>query len=159
MDNIQILKEAQIVFFEALLEGYAGKTKSIKKITSPNGYKTLTFSKGDFTVLDMYCVTPYSDCSCGTTTIFYKDKPVWWMSYGGEYPKKVILFLKKVLRQSYEVGEFNGCRGRKNVCFGSYLYMNHFVGDFSFFQGEEKIFEEKKGEHLGHHRYFGMSLI
>lgn len=165
-----ILEGAQKVFFEAMLDGYAGgeNPKSTKTIWH-DGYTTITFINGDFKVVDHYCTTRHSDKSAGTTTIFHSENciwvPVWWMSYGGHYPKAVIPLLKAAMRANYERGVFNGGRGPSSfpVPTGQekVVYTNHFYGDFASFNGEEFIssFKPNKVGRIGFHKYFGMSLL
>lgn len=163
----EILNGAREMFFAAMLAGYASEKINLAKISAKilgkDGYKTITFLSGNYKVVDRYCVTPLSDFSAGTTTIFHRFRfkgrwiPVWWMSYSGHYPKEVIPFLKVALKQSYEKGEFAGGRGPKTLQFvkgKSDLYENHWVGDFHSFDGCESI-----NCNAGFHKYFGMALI
>jgi len=128
------------VFFEAMMDGYAGgKLRRSVKTLSPDGYKTIEFHMGDYKVIDRYCVTPHSDFSAGTTTIFHLGVPVWWMTYGGRYSAAVIPFLKKALYQAYRKNEFNGGRGPGCFSEKELVYAN-FVAErstFGAFSGEE----------------------
>lgn len=157
-----ILDQAQEVFFEAMMDGYAGNLENSTKTVDSEGYKTITFVHGDFKVVDRYCVTPNSDFSAGTTTIFYKPEdrwtPVWWMSYGGRYPFYLIHFLKSALRATYEKKEFCGGRGPKFFRGFGESYENNWEGDFYFFSGKEEI-HTCLGRGMGGHQYFGMALI
>jgi hypothetical protein len=170
-----ILGVAEEIFFVAMLDGYAGDKKNSVKTVDEDGYKIITFVAGIYKVVDRYCVTPISNFSAGTTTIFYRPSeihqwmPVWWMSYAGNYPKKVIPFLKTALKQAYEMGEFIGGRGLVDPFIDkehSLIYENdvrsYSGGHFEYFGGEEKIsvFKNfKVGEVLGFHKFFGMALI
>ena len=116
--KMKILEGAQKAFFEAMLDGYAGgDNRKSAKVKGEDGYTTITYTSkdGECKVVDRYCTTPLSDKSCGTTTIFYENGsvwvPVWWMSYGGRYPKRVIPFLKESLKWAYEMRDFCGGRG------------------------------------------------
>jgi hypothetical protein len=143
------------VFFKAILAGYAGDGSGVKKEKSPDGYKTLIYEEGKFRVADRYCVTPHSDKSAGTTTIFFEGQPIWWMSYGGEYHKSEIPLLKEALSKAYHEQTF--CGGRGPETFGD-LYFNRFRGNFESFSGTEVI-NSPRGNVLGYHHYLGMSLI
>ncbi|MEK7200530.1 MAG: hypothetical protein AAB672_00135 [Patescibacteria group bacterium] len=165
----QILKEAQEVFFEAMLDGYCGERKHSTKTSTPDGRKVITFVKGDFTVIDEYRVTPHSDKSAGTTSILFKGDLVWWMSYGGHYLKYTIPLLKAIMKANYERGVFNGGRGPENVrckdvnlmnvVYDATEYTNVGTGDFSLFKGREEIFDLTFSRSLGFHIYFGMSML
>ena len=46
----ELLKQAEQVFFDAMLDGYAGERKHSTKVVSHDGNKkTMRFTKGDFT--------------------------------------------------------------------------------------------------------------
>lgn len=178
-ERASILHRAKEVFFKAMLAGYAGDGSGVNKEKTPDGYRTLTYKEGEFMVVDRYCVTPHSKRSAGTTTIFYEDRAIWWMSYGGWYNDEVIPFLKESLAVAYRRRSFNGGRGpnnrhdkgrRKKV-----YYVNHvnrvsqhtvkclWSSGFEGFCGREEIADYSRSVTeptvLGVHRYFGMSLI
>jgi hypothetical protein len=156
----EVLEGAKQAFFKAMMDGYAGDRKNSIKTTTPDGYKTIEFTDGEFKVVDRYCITPDSDHSAGTTTIFFKNVPVWWMSYGRRYPKNTISFLKEALKKAYGVGEFCGGRGPDFFTKDSLQYHNAWAGDFSRFQGGEEVFARLMvSELVGFHKYFGMSLL
>lgn len=176
IEKSQILERAKEVFFKAMLDGYAGDKKMSTNTISPDGYKTIEFIDGEFRVVDRYCITPLSDYSAGTTTIFFKGSdeswvPVWWMSYGGVYPKGAIQFLKMALQKAYVTEQFCGGRGLEN--FQSKIsvdgfqvtleYRNVFEGNFVDFEGVEEILQIPlpgyEPEKIGYHEYSGMSLL
>ena len=176
MDTQWVLENAKKVFFKAMLDGYFGECKNSVKSTSNDGNtKIITFTEGDFRVVDEYHTTPSSEKSAGTTTIFYRGAAVWWMAYGGEYPGRVIPFLKEVLRTTYENGIFNKGRGPESYSGGkrddtiwlTYRCIGQISGWHSFhkFEGLETITEIKGvgpsqvRNELGHHYCMGMSLI
>lgn len=165
----EILEGAKQAFFKAMRVGYASNSKRVKKERTPDGYKTITFTDGDYTVIDRYCVTPRSDYSAGTTTILFKGAPVWWMSYCGFYDKDVIPFLKRALAKTYRRNEFNGGRGPESYKDRTHKFeYSNSDGydwercDFSNFKGKEEIWEKTSlstGVQRGFHKYFGHSLI
>lgn len=168
----RILKLAEEIFFKAMLAGYASDAGNIEKEETLDGYKTLTFEEGEWKVVDRYCVTPFSDSSVGTTTIFYQGKAVWWMAYGGSYPKSVIPFLKESLRQTYQQSVFIGGRGPDRFVDSDenprFIYLNETKGlvtlndqSFESFQGKETVIEisSSSSRCIGWHKYWGMSLI
>jgi hypothetical protein len=168
-DRAVVLDGAKQAFFAALLAGYANDgivpVAGLVKTKTPDGYKTIEFTTGDYKVVDRYCTTPHSSYSAGTTTISWKDAPVWWMSYGGYYDKEAtIIFLKRVLRSTYELRVFMGGRGPENCTDVSadMTYSNNVdpnFHDFERFQGWEEIRDELTGRCLGYHEYMGMSLV
>jgi hypothetical protein len=156
-----ILGGAREAFFKAMLDGYAGDQKKSAKTVSSDGYKTIEFPIGDYLVVDRYCTTSCSDFSAGTTTIFFRGSAVWWMSYAGRYPEKVIPFLKEVLRKAYEEEIFFGGRGRDSSNNEAFVYSNQETEgwDFTRFKGREEISDIKTTKRLGFHEYLGMALI
>jgi len=159
MNRETVLKGAKMAFFAALLAGYAGNSKGLKKKKTPDGYKTITFVSGDFKVVDRYCTTPHSNSSAGTTTIFFQNKPVWWMSYSGYYEDEAILFLKQALARTYRRRIFLGGRGL-GFSTDNMIYVNHVGTDkFERFDGWESIIEIGTWRKLGYHKYSGISLI
>lgn len=158
-DKRIILREASEAFFMAMMAGYAGDGTGSIKTASPDGCeKTIEFTTGDFKVIDRYCVTPHSTYSAGTTTIFFKNIPVWWMAYGGFYSEQVIPFLKEALGQTYKAGLFSGGRGPKFHRSEKLIYQNFEVGGFERFKGREEIRKRMTSQLLGYHEYFGMAL-
>ncbi|MDO8565172.1 MAG: DUF5680 domain-containing protein [bacterium] len=149
-------------FFTAMQQGYAGGTGPKTKVLDMPGYKEIRYADGDFLLVDRWCVNPDSEKSAGTTTIWYQEKPVWLMGYGGVYPKVVIPFLKQALRFQYcKDGHFLGGRGPKLVTdrVAGQIYMNRPVqNDFDRFNGREEIVDMSTGA-VGYHDYWGMSLL
>lgn len=162
------LEEVRAFFFRGMLNGYVSGSRTITRIPEMPGYKLAPFRHGDFYLLDMWSKTEDSDRSSGMTNIWYRDKLVWEMQYGGHYPEEAIPFLKEVLRQAYESGNFYGGRGprRHEDKSGIFLYTNEpwkfwRFGDFARFKGHEEI--HRRGpdgyELIGHHDYTGMSIL
>ena len=156
------LDGALAAFFVVMLAGYAGGDRAVglrvlvKK--EKNKHKVTAYFDG-YKIEDKWNTFPNSQCSEGVTTIYYNDSPIWRMHYGGNYPEKVIPFLKKMLASSYNVRSFRGGRGpfvRSNT---EYEYHNNPLGDFYRFSGQEKILDFKSKKLLGYHDYFGMALI
>ncbi len=161
MTREEILAGAYKCFFEAMKKGWAAGVKAVPVPGMP-GYKEIEFQMGDFRLLDRYCVSDAG--SAGTKTIWYQDKPVWFMSYGGHYPKEVIPFLKHALMLNYECCQFNGGRGpksfREHHLYPDMIYQNNanFGSTFEGFKGVEIVIAVGRPP-LGQHEYFGMALI
>lgn len=170
-----VLKRAQKVFFKAMLAGYFGDGSDTTKTKTADGETIITYVSidGDFRVVDRYYTRPDSDCSAGTTTIFYQNLPTWWMSYSGEYPADIIPFLKEAVGSNYQKGIFNLGRGPSEYRNGDLHYhcRSNNPGTnntFDCFSGQEVVvrFEINKEtglrtivKGLGFHRFIGMSLI
>jgi len=160
MDSVT-LAEVQAFFFKAMVGGWAVGGQKIKIADMP-GYKAIPFRDGDLYLLDRYCVVPNSTKSAGTTTIWYKDVPVWVMNYGGSYEESAIKFLKSMLRMAYDSGIFCGGRGSRlgTDSLRDLVYFNRpRLNDFAKFDGMEQIFNTRTGSCLGYHEYWGMSLL
>jgi len=153
------MQAVQNVFFEAMASGWA---KDVKKIRIPEfpGSKAIPFVLGDFSVLDCYLVSPYSDKSVGTTTIWYENQPIWIMHYGGWYVDVAIPFLKTCLHRAYiDERRFYGGRGPAFVRGELFTYVNRIERNhFDSFAGEERIFDLNE-QCFGYHWYRGMSLL
>lgn len=173
MHNTKIditLEQIERIFFAAMRRGYAGKEKVEKQeIPVLPGYKCIPFVSENFTVLDAWCDTSLNDTSAGFTTIWFRDIPVWTMSYSGFYASKYIAFLKLALRQTYEKSACVGCRGPAAFSHPYYpdlTYINRvdegrdmFGSLFANFAGIEYIYDTDGGKRAGYHRYQGMSML
>lgn len=165
------------VFFAAMQNGYAGgATKST--ISELPSSKVIRYKHDDFEVVDCYFTTPHSYYSFGTTTIYYRGNAVWMMQYRGQYPKDIISFLKRALRQTYEKSEFVGGRGPKGYVegkkgdersfydesgSGGLWYQNSVPSncDWRRFSGNEQVYHvDYRGTNLkGWHEYDGLLLV
>jgi len=156
------LSHIEALFFTAMKAGYATEGTPKTKVVDMPGYKEIRYEDGDFLLVDRWCVNPDSEKSAGTTTIWYQNKPIWFMSYGGKYPEGMIHFLKSALRMQYcKDGHFLGGRGPRLVTdrVAGRTYRNRPVeNDFGRFSGREEIVDLHTGA-VGYHDYWGMSLI
>ncbi len=156
MDNRQI----QAFFFKAMSAGWAANGKETATDNNAPGYKLISFSDGDYRLVDRYCVNSESSKSAGTTTIWFKDIPVWIMNYGGFYDESAITCLKRALEKTYSAGDFVGGRGPSIYTDGSLTYTNKpRLNDFNKFEGCEEIVDTESKKLLGFHEYWGMSLL
>ena len=160
-----VVDVAQTVFFEAMLRGWAGGVRAVDAVGEP-GYKQIVYKTGEFRVVDCYGVSSSTGKSAGTTKIWFRDHPVWFMGYGGFYRKEDIPFLKDVLVETYKNGLFRGGRGFSE-CRGvagrgeGLFYTNDVNVNSSFldFRGKERITSITEARLVGHHEYWGMALI
>lgn len=155
------LTQVEEFFFRAMVAGWAVGGQKIRIPDLP-GYKAMPFEEGDWRLLDLYCVTPHSPMSAGTTTIWFQGAPVWVMNYGGFYEQSAIPFLKRALHLAYEAHHFVGGRGPRVFVEIPlvFVYMNYpRLKDFAKFEGHEEIFSAETGDSVGFHDYSGMSLL
>lgn len=151
------LQSIQNKFFDAMVQGWVCNTDA-KKIEVPEfpGSKAIPYEHGPFRVLACYMTN--FNFSTGTTTIWFRGKPVWVMHYGGWYEKEAIPFLKRCLSRAYAERRFYGGRGPVFVRDDRFTYINRIErNNLRDFAGEEKIFDLSE-KCLGYHWYRGMSL-
>lgn len=149
-------EKTQAFFLKAMAEGYARDAEKTTVAELP-GSRVIIFAEGDFSLKDIYYVGDNGK-SAGTTTIWHRGVPVWFMSYGGRYEKVVIPFLKKCLLSTYSEPRFWGGRGPHHMREGDLIYTNVTGrGSFSGFSGGERIYDIHDHLH-GCHWYHGMLL-
>ena len=123
-------------------------------------HKCIEFRQGSFFLLDRYCVSPDSNKSAGTITIWHKDVPVWLMNYGGWYDKCAIPVVKEALMRAYEEKMFFGGRGWNMHKKNGIIYVNiPEKNAFPDFSGSEQAVELETSRLLGYHDYWGITLI
>lgn len=166
-DKTCILKQAKNAFIKAMLAGYISDSadKKVIRISSRNGAEQMfTYEDEEMKVVDHRLIAQTSRFFVGTTTVFIDDVPIWWMSFGGRYPKEITDFLKRALKAQYESGSFRGGRGSIRYSDNEFTYSNTLDGiensDLSLenFSGREEI-TDKDGNVLGFLNYSGMSLL
>lgn len=166
MLNSLLIETIKKVFFSGMLKGYAGTCQKTEIPGLPGSrFITSTYEIGGhvFVFTDMYYVTKLSDFSYGITAISYDGDPVWCMTYGGMYPKEVIPFLKDVLKDNYERGNFNGGRGHYYCSnpekYPNLVYQNERSHYFDKFSGHEEIRNVRGGYLVGYHDYHGSLML
>ena len=143
MDNTELVKFLK----EANLSGY-GSGKGAVPSSRPQS-KDLKYEKGDFIFHDSYFG---GENFIGTEIIYYKNKPVWGMSYYGwtppceKSPDQVFGFLRRVLLM--DTGDIIPVRGPRLVVDGGFKYENFVTGDMDNFQGNEHILYNGKAAHI-----------
>lgn len=151
------------LYFEASEHGWITSESVKHKMPELPGNKVIAYEKGAFVVGDSYYTQAGPEGhSYGLTQIIYKSVPVWYMAYHGIYPKKVINFLKRALRDAYDSRLFLGGRGPYHYNEGTRMYLNHVdreLATFEHFKGSEEIRERETGELLGWHAYEGRLLF
>ena len=121
------IKEAELVFFKAMQEGWAAGAKEVTNQITP-GFKVIVWEDGDWRVLDSYAVGPdlplfrEGGKSVGSTTIWYQGTPIWVMYYGGYYNKRAIPFLKQALLAAYRANAWYSGRGPSIYQISPHLY-------------------------------------
>ena len=159
------------VFFLAMNNGYA--TEIVKEhVPGLPGSRLIKFEHEEenhhWLVNDLFFVSPNSPHSSGITTICYDSKPVWSMSYSGQYPEGAIPLLKQALQKAYRESKFFGGRGPAahlpidlpaSENFGE-VYINCIGnGDFKNFWGTEQIVFCGSGLVIGYHQYRGGIML
>ncbi len=151
--------EAEAMFFEAMLQGYVNGAEMVPVAGFPGFKMAPPYVRGPWTVSDPYVNSALRLGSSGTTTIWFRDFPVWTMQYLGWYHKDAIPCLKAALRAAYEKKQFFAGRGPKHFEHEGYLYENtidpgaSFNGQF----GCEEIIYSPKNEVMGGHVIRGMA--
>lgn len=152
------IDEMKEVFFESMNGGYANPKAEKSSVKLLPNSKYTTYKKGTFLVIDLWFTSKFNNKSFGITIIWYKQSPVWFMVYAGEYEHDATLFLKDVLAQTYKNKSFHGGRGVPSYVGSKFTYHNNQTkSGFEDFGGKETIY--KKHEVRGWHKYWGMSLI
>lgn len=147
-------EEIKRFFFEAMLAGYASGVDPSSSADLPNG-KIIRFEDGEWLLVDLWTESPNSYQTVGTTTIFFKQIPVWDMQYDGQYNPDAIETLKLALNEAHRNSLFVGGRGVMKFTHNGLTYTNS-PGDnrFILFNGTEQI-KSQNGDFLGGHRYSG----
>jgi len=109
-------------------------------------HKDYDFIDGDWRYHDSYAGISWAP---GREVVFFKNKPVWSMSYQGqtinalskEFIDEIFEFLKKALRKFTNEIPFRGLHGFEECDF---KYSFTFKGDYSYFIGKESILYKGK---------------
>lgn len=106
------------------------------------GHKDFDFREGDWMYHDSYAGSTWAP---GSEVVFYKERPVWRMSYQGKnndnyseafYNKEVFPFLKNALLETPDTNPF---RGPKFFEHEDLTYRFKMRGDHRYFTGSESI--------------------
>ncbi len=114
---------------------------------------------------DAYSVNKETKLSAGFTNIWKDGRHKFIAGYGGHYPKEVIDFLKKVLRETYLKEHFLLGRGLPSFDLDydlEYDLRLNIPSSFSGieqFSGTETIRDLNENEIVGHHTVWCMSLF
>ncbi|MBU0530951.1 hypothetical protein KJ910_00430 [Patescibacteria group bacterium] len=159
-----MLEEAEAFFFRCMAQGWAAGKKA-RKHSDKSGFSffRFEFEDGGFALYDEWCVNDSSGMSSGTTTIWFACQVVWFMSYGGYYPKAASRLVKQALLEAYRARVFTGGRGPTHLVEGNLEYFNQQVPGASFehFSGRERVVDrsEPPSPEIGFHDYMGLALI
>jgi len=133
--------------------GYASGDKA-QKIVEKDQSTTLVFEEGDWKYHDNYFGgEPYG----GREVVFYRDSPIYIMTYYGWVDKKVtdINTIYKVLQEAlFLIPEDKPFRGPKVYRHSDLIYDNDFEGEINRFSGLE-IIRSDDGTTLYQARYAG----
>ena len=166
-------------FFEASLNGWAGNAPEITLPELP-GFKVIQWPRNGqpgmpgWFYRDAYTVNQGTKVSAGFTNIWKNGVPQFMHTYGGHYPKHVIEFLKKVLRETYSKQHFLGGRGlpsldldydlEYDLCLTeakdhSFQKKINEIQNYSQFSGTEIIRDLKGYKTVGYHTIWCMTLF
>lgn len=114
------------------------------KIINADHSTTLTFEEGDWKYHDNYFGgEPYG----GREVVFFKDKPVYIMTYYGQVNEKISdvnKFYGILMNALKLIPESRPYRGPEKYKENDLEYQNSFTGEVDSFFGEEKILENGK---------------
>src|SRR3989338_7286368 len=102
--GIPSIETLQQYFLEGGVRGWAGGGAETTIHDLP-GSRMITVEMGLIVYTDTFWIHPRSDHSFGLTVMSVRDFnlkgwfPVWYMQYGGQYPKYTIAALKAALRE------------------------------------------------------------
>jgi len=148
------LKELSEFIVEANKNTYAAhKGKVPPEKVERKGYKELEYEKGDWRLRDGYAGNFRAP---GSTTVYYKEKPAWFMSYTGvgmepgkyRQTQATFEFLGKALMQITPDLPY---RGPKEFKEGNRRYEMSVQGTVEVFKGDEAIYEDGEltfGQHF-----------
>lgn len=127
--------EAITFLCEAKKKTYASNGNEIKPSLRMNSHD-LIYNKGKYAYVDTYFG---GEKFIGEEAIWLEETPIWAMNYSGRVVSEQFSgdFLKEALFLVNEESPFRGPALYKN---GDYVYNCSVDGDFTWFQGNEKIF-------------------
>ena len=154
------VSEIEDVFFRAMVErSWASGADHLNTGTKPR-FKQIPWHHGPWLVIDEWCVGPNGLLSAGSVTIFFRNWPVWVMSFHGRYEAEAIPFLRQALMEAYEQRRFEFGRARPGYVTGPMIYTHkRHEGDFSQFSCQERVVNVDRDLDLGFHIVQGMLLI
>jgi hypothetical protein len=124
-----------------------------KKIINDDKSTTLTFEEGDWKYHDNYFGgEPYG----GREVVFFKNEPVYIMTYYGQVNEKVsdVKKIYGILMNALKlIPENKPYRGPEEYTENNLEYRNSFTGEVDNFSGEEKILEN--GNEVYSAKYMG----
>ena len=133
-------KSLEIFLLNARTQTYAaadGKTKPLLP-----GSVQYEYQDGDFSYRDTYYIG--NGIFPGLETVFYKDKPVWSMSYFGDFSKMTEEQADNMLRKTLiELWETTRIYKHVEKDYGNFKYICDGAGNIDELSGTEEIFVGK----------------
>ena len=135
---------------KARTKTYAGHMGRVKPLLQ--GSKQLEYKDGNWLYRDIYNIG--NNKFAGLETIYFKNKPIWSMSYYGNFEKMTEEESDNILRKAL-IDKWNKVRLWNNVEYkiGDFVYINEGSGTIDELEGSEKI--EKNGETVFFFYYAG----
>jgi hypothetical protein len=120
---------------------YAAQDNKTKVKSVLSGSHQLEYRKGPYFYRDIYFGGDYF---VGQETVYYKNEPIWGMSYAGGVNEEldavqtpnIYNFLTEALRAVPKDAPY---RGPESMVKGDFKYSNRVLGGFSRFSGVEQI--------------------
>ena len=136
---------------EARTKTYAGHSGRVRPPIL-EGSKQMEYKEENWLYRDLFNIG--NNKFAGLETIYFNNKPVWSMSYYGNYEKMTEEEADKTLRKAL-IDKWEDVRIWKNVEYkmGDYTYINEGSGNIDELDGSEKI--EKNGETVFFFYYAG----
>ncbi len=136
-------KELEKFLLEARTQTYAAAIGKVKPPFLP-GSVQYEYAEGDFSYRDVYYIG--NGIFPGLETVFSEDKPVWSMSYFGDFSKMTEEQADNMLRRALmELWETTRIYNRVEKDYGEFVYTCAGTGNIDELSGREEI---KAGEEL-----------
>jgi hypothetical protein len=146
-------KEYIKFLLKARTKTYAGESGGVEPLLP--GSKQFEYSEKKYTYRDVFNIG--NGKFAGLETVYQKNKPVWSMSYYGNFEKMTEEETDKILRKAL-IDKWDKVRLWNKVIYkiGKYVYINEGSGNINEFDGGERI--EKNGEIL-YFFYYASGII
>ena len=135
---------------KARTKTYAGHNGRVEPLIA--GSKQMEYKEGVWLYRDIFNIG--NSKFAGLETVYFKNKPIWSMSYYGNFEKMTEEESDRILRKVL-IDKWNEVRLWNNVKYeiGDFLYINEGSGNIDEVEGSEKI--EKNGKTVFFFYYAG----
>ena len=138
------LKKLEKFLLHARAQTYAGDSKKSDSLVP--GSVQYDFNDGDFSYRDIYFIG--NGIFPGLETVYFKNKPVWSMSYFGDFSKMTEEQVDKMLRRALQdLRDKTRIYNQVDIAYGEFKYACYGSGSINELEGSEEI-------HVGKNRVF-----